>query len=215
MEQNANTGAPMTPVVDNKQKSGNGLKIATAIACIAAICGIGFGVYGIMQVSEKDSQISNLKAQVEELEERVANIDVISDESVYEKFANSLANNNSTSIFGYYYHWDGSDNERRSVVAKIENAHLTITGMDKEDYGVVFAEVDDAIGAYYVTLGNGGVPYIYIIKKDGGVARINLSEGETRTVENLDGYKDIVSIVSGSDLYAHLIDINGNVYKNS
>ena len=64
MEQNTETGAPIVPVVDNKQKSGNGLKIATAIACIVAVCGIGFGVYGMMQVSDKDSQISNLKTQI-------------------------------------------------------------------------------------------------------------------------------------------------------
>ena len=61
MEQNADTGLPMTPAVDDKQKSGNGLKIATAIACIAAVCGIGFGVYGMMQSSKEDNKISDLK----------------------------------------------------------------------------------------------------------------------------------------------------------
>lgn len=66
MEQNAETGVPMTPVVDSKQKSGNGLKIATVIACIAAICGIGFGVYGMVQSSQKDNQISDLKVQISE-----------------------------------------------------------------------------------------------------------------------------------------------------
>jgi len=64
MEQNANAGAPVEPIVENKQKSGNGLKIATAIACIVAVCGIGFGVYGMVQSSQKDSQISGLKAQI-------------------------------------------------------------------------------------------------------------------------------------------------------
>lgn len=64
MEQNADAGASIAPVVDNKQKSGNGLKIATAIACIMAVCGIGFGVYGMMQSSQKDSQISDLKVQI-------------------------------------------------------------------------------------------------------------------------------------------------------
>ena len=65
MEQNTNTGMPMTPTVDNKQKSGNGLKIATAIACVVAACGIGFGVYGIMQSSQKDNQISNPETQLD------------------------------------------------------------------------------------------------------------------------------------------------------
>lgn len=65
MEENADAGAPVAPVAENKQKSGNGLKIATVIACIVAVCGIGFGVYGMMQSSQKDNQISDLKVQIE------------------------------------------------------------------------------------------------------------------------------------------------------
>lgn len=66
MEQNADAGAPVTPVAENKQKGGNGLKIATAIACIVAACGIGFGIYGMMQISDKDSRISELETQIKE-----------------------------------------------------------------------------------------------------------------------------------------------------
>lgn len=64
MEQSVETGAPMTSVIDNKQKK-NGLKIATTIACVVAVCGIGFGVYGMMQSSQKDNQISDLKIQLD------------------------------------------------------------------------------------------------------------------------------------------------------
>lgn len=71
------------------------------------------------------------------------------------------------------------------------------------------------ISAYFVEVGNGGVPYIYPIKKDGSVARIDISENGARTIEHLDGYEKIVSIFGGGDLFAHLIDINGNVYRNS
>ena len=63
MEQNVDTGAPVGPVVDKKQKNGNGLKIATAIACIVAACGFGFGVYGMVQNSQKDSEIAKLKGE--------------------------------------------------------------------------------------------------------------------------------------------------------
>ena len=66
MEQNTNTGVPIMPVIDNKQKNGNGLKIATAIACVVAVCGIGFGVYGMIQSSNRDNQISDLKVQIKE-----------------------------------------------------------------------------------------------------------------------------------------------------
>lgn len=221
MEQNTNTGVPMTPTVDNRQKSGNGLKIATAIACIAAVCGIGFGVYGMMQSSEKDNQISDLKIQIKDLGESV-NIkpsetiepsESTTTADIYENFANNLSKNNSVTVFGYYYHWTGSDNIKRTVASRIENSHLTVTDIDNGD--TVIAEADGIISAYYVEIGNGGVPYMYLIKKDGSVARIDISENGTRTIEDLDGYEKIVSIFSGSDLYAHLIDINGNVYKNS
>ena len=82
MEQNLDTSAPIAPVVENnKQNSGNGLKIATAIACIVAVCGIGFGVYGVMQSSQKDNQISalnteitGLKQSVEELENTITDM---------------------------------------------------------------------------------------------------------------------------------------------
>ena len=75
MEQNADTGAPMTPVIDNKQKSGNGLKITTVIACVVAVCGIGFGVYGMMQSSQKDDQISDLKVQIKEADGTITTIE--------------------------------------------------------------------------------------------------------------------------------------------
>ena len=215
MEQSAETGAPMVPVVENKQKSGNGLKIATAIACIVAVCGIGFGVYGMIQSFQKDNQISNLNTQIKDLKESIA---IEPSEStipadIYENFADNLAKNNAATVFGYYYHWTSSDNIKRTVASRIENSHLTVTDIDNGD--TVIAEADGIISAYYVEIGNGGVPYMYLIKKDGSVARIDISENGTRTIEDLDGYEKIVSIFGGGDLYAHLIDINGNVYKNS
>lgn len=72
MEQNVNAGAPMTTVVDSKQKGGNGLKIATMVACIMAVCGIGFGVYGMIQGFDKDNQISDLKTQVNNLNNKIS-----------------------------------------------------------------------------------------------------------------------------------------------
>ena len=218
-----------TPAVDNQQKSGNGLKIATAIACVVAVCGIGFGIYGMMQSSQKDGQISDLKVQIKEADGTITTIETpeietntndgttvtIADTVVdgYRSFADNLAKNYAVTVFGYYNHWTGSDNVKRTVAARIENSHLTITDIDGGS--VVIAEADGIISAYYVEIGNGGVPYMYLIKKDGSVARIDISENGTRTIEDLDGYGKIVSIFGGSDLRAHLIDINGNVYKNS
>ena len=75
MEQNADTGTPVTPTMDDKQKSGNGLKIATTIACVIAVCGIGFGIYGMMQSFQKDNQISDLKVQVESKDGTIAELE--------------------------------------------------------------------------------------------------------------------------------------------
>ncbi len=227
MEQN--TPAAM-PVIDSgKQSNGKGLKIATAIASVVAVCGIGFGVYGMIQSSQKDSQISDLKVQIKEDDGTITTIETpeietntsggttvtITDTVVdgYKDFADNLAKNYAATVFGYYYHWTGSDNVKRTVAARVENSHLTITDIDGGS--VVIAEADGIISAYFVEIGNGGVPYIYLVKKDGSVARIDISENGSRTIENLDGYEKIVSIFGGGDLYAHLIDINGNVYKNS
>ena len=225
MEQN--TPAAMPVMDSSKQSNGKGLKIATAIASVVAVCGIGFGVYGMIQGSQKDNQISDLKVQIKEDDGTITTIETpeietntsdgttvtITDTFVdgYKNFADNLAKNYAATVFGYYYHWTGSDNVKRTVAARVENSHLTITDIDGGS--VVIAEADGIISAYFVEIGNGGVPYIYLVKKDGSVARIDISENGT--IENLDGYEKIVSIFGGGDLYAHLIDINGNVYKNS
>ncbi len=75
MEQNADSRASIMPVVDNKQKSGNGLKIATAIACVVAVCGVGFGVYGIMQSSQKDNQIAGLNSEITQLKQSIEELE--------------------------------------------------------------------------------------------------------------------------------------------
>ena len=64
MEQNTDIGVQMTPVVEKGQKDGNGLKIATAMACVVAVCGIGFSVFGMMQSSQKDNRIAELNSEI-------------------------------------------------------------------------------------------------------------------------------------------------------
>ena len=85
MEQNADAGVPVAPMIENKQKNRNGLKIATAIACVVAVCGVGFGVYGIIdansakklittketEVNDLTDQLNSLNARIDELESNV------------------------------------------------------------------------------------------------------------------------------------------------
>ena len=74
MEQDTTTVAP---VINNNGKSSNEKKwkIATVIASIVAICGIGFGVYGMIQSLQKDSQISDLKVQVEDSNGKITTLE--------------------------------------------------------------------------------------------------------------------------------------------
>ena len=73
MEQN--TPAAM-PVMDSgEQSNGKGLKIATAIASVIAVCGIGFGIYGMVQSSQKDSQISDLKVQIKDPDGKITTLE--------------------------------------------------------------------------------------------------------------------------------------------
>lgn len=55
------TTATTTPIIDNNNKKGeNGLKIIAMVASIVAVCGIGFGIYGMILGSQKD----DLKVQI-------------------------------------------------------------------------------------------------------------------------------------------------------
>ncbi len=110
MEQNADANTPITPVVDNKQKSGNGLKIATAIACAVAICGIGFGVYGMMQSSQKDSQISDLKVQIKEKDGTITaieapEIETVTDDSTTITITDPVISKENTKDYIYVGEW--------------------------------------------------------------------------------------------------------------
>lgn len=82
MEQSIDTSAPVVPVEDNKQKGGKGWIIATAIVSVVAICGIGFGIYGVMQGLQKDSQISDLEAKINDKDEAVTTIGIPETEAI-------------------------------------------------------------------------------------------------------------------------------------
>ena len=87
------------PVVsNNNQKKGNkkGRTITTVIAIVVAICGIGFGVFGIIRGWDKDDQISSLEAQINK-----ANNEIVSLETQVEEANNkieSLKNNTTEQI---------------------------------------------------------------------------------------------------------------------
>lgn len=131
MEQNADAGVPVAPMIENKKKNGDGLKIATAIACVVAVCGIGFGIYGMMQSSQKDSQISDLKVEInnklvkiEELETKISNFDNKMEEVVID------TGTTTTDLDATDQVTSSSDNEAAAI--------LLGTMLDKNDSRTVF-----------------------------------------------------------------------------
>ena len=90
------TSAPATPTIDNKKSSG--LKIATAIACIVAVCGISFGIYGMLQNSQKDKEIIDLQNQISNLDEQNKNAKSVDGESLISD-TTWIANGGSEVVF--------------------------------------------------------------------------------------------------------------------
>ena len=144
MEQSIDTGASMVPTVDNKQKGGNGLKIATAIACVVAVCGIGFGVYGMVQSSQKDTEIARLKEGiptqniVDQDDSTDTNVDgnTISVTEAEKILAKYIGEGNSTMAYGL----NASYNTFTSDFNSQQEAFLTyssISDNEKETVGCV------------------------------------------------------------------------------
>jgi len=75
---------PIAPMAGGKQKSGKGLKITTAVMAVVALCGIGFGVFGVMQ-SQKA-----VKVQIKNNDGTVTTVDA----SEIEKKENTVVINN-------------------------------------------------------------------------------------------------------------------------
>lgn len=65
MESSENAQTPAAPIANNdKQKSSTGLIVAVIIVSVVAACGIGFGIYGMLQNLQKDQKILELQAQL-------------------------------------------------------------------------------------------------------------------------------------------------------
>ena len=105
MEPNTEAEAPVVSAVKEQPKNNNGLKIVTALTSVVAICGIGFGVFGMMQSIEKDNQISDLKNQVTTLNNKIVSIENDNDTSEKPTDNPSAATGNSKD-YVYIGEWE-------------------------------------------------------------------------------------------------------------
>ena len=213
MEQNSDTSVPVVPVVENsKQNGGNGLKIATAIACIVAVCGIGFGVYGMMQVSDKDSQISNLKTQIEELrtakkDETSTIIDMDTDDDSKSFSANILTNikNLGDSTYGFKSSNFGNGTSY---------AYINSDGDLILEKGNKYTIASNVIFADFLWEGNGGAPSLYFVKDDGSVGVVkDVNDTENPVVEEVATTSKAVLVRNITTQGGHkivIVDTDGN-----
>ena len=217
MEPNVNIDTPTTPVMDNgKQKSSKALKTVTIIACIVAVCGIGFGIYGIIQSSQKDTQISDLKTEIKELE-------TIEKESkpttTIETEIKEITENNSfptdvlasikglgDSTFGFKSINTGNG----TVYAYIDSAGNLILEKDKK-----YTVASNVIFEDFLWEGNGGAPSLYFVKEDGSVGVVKNVTYDTTTpvAEEITTSAKALSIKNVTTQGGHkviIVDLNGN-----
>ena len=231
MEQDVSVAAPV--VDDSNQNNRKGWKIATIVTSVVAICGIGFGVYGMMQGLNKDSRISDLENQIKELsvvkpdsnEEEEESEPNLVGVSSFESFSNNLINKIKAldDTVQFYKQetkiLDWSEKQFRAKIDKDANLVLIWNNYKNEE---VLAE--NVIDFEFVVFGNGGGDtYLYFINQDGSVSKTedlqNVEENAPAITNNIGNYKEVISIQTthgnypyGSDgFYASFTDFNGNI----
>lgn len=217
MEQNMNTAMPAMNT--SQQGSNNGFKIATAIASVIAICGIGFGIFGMVQSAQKDNQISDLKIQIKNDDGTVTTIepdDIIVKEDaenvvIIENVSPSLGfmgkNFVGSTEFTASYMPDYSETIQKSFSVYTEygdrytlynDGKVTATIISQKNYEekditskLPGRVVDMAIGTH----GNGDTSWIIFILEDGTAATLwELSQSQTEEASLIEGATDIVKI---------------------
>ena len=142
MEQTMSQDATAGMMTGGTQKKNTGL-IAGMVACaVLAVGGIAFGVYGMMQSSQKDSQISDLKVQVADKDGTITTLETekiqVSDDSQTITISDSSVKNKNPIIAATapkYYNL-GIDSPRWSVNGNEYYVKLGIQNGDINSCGV-------------------------------------------------------------------------------
>ena len=129
------------PITDNsEQKVKKGLKIATIDLSAVAVCGVGFGIYGMMQSAQKDNQISDLKIQIKDDEGTTTTIEapeiettkedgtvITITDSVVPKKNPIISANDETTVYtsGYTSSWYWGDGISRQAKISLQNGKVS------------------------------------------------------------------------------------------
>lgn len=212
MEQNQQS-API--MIDAAPKNGNGLKIATVVASIVALCGIGFGVYGMMKASEKkdtnpviEVQVKNSDGTITSVEspeiQTVNNKTTVTISPVTTEEGTSFSDNILSSIksldegttFGFKsLSWGGTS------YAYID----TLGNLIYDKSGNKYTVASDVVYADFLWYGNGGSPSLYFVRDDGTVGVVK----EIGDVDPANGLNVEDVAVTGKAVSVKNITING------
>ena len=77
MEQDTSVATPVAN--NNKKNKEKTWKIIAIVTSVLAICGIGFGIYGMTQSSQKERRISDLETQIDGLNNKSSSLETDSD----------------------------------------------------------------------------------------------------------------------------------------
>ena len=218
-------------VFQDKTKKSHGMLYGMILLAILAAGGIGFGVWAMMdgnsRVAKKDEQIASLNSQLAEKSQEQTEVEsdttiideekegdkeiIVDSNSKWDSFSKGLKGH-SLAVNGNYRYRDDLGLGTRGVIAtKTAEGHLTIKEQGNE---VAILEMDNVLAMYFFSVGNGGIPYYYIVGFDGSVSRIDISESSSRQLEKVGDYNKIATILTSSDLSVILVDIDGNTYES-
>ena len=136
MEPNAPVATPLSD--QSKQGKGKGLVAATVVASVVAVCGIGFGVYGMMKMNTGEGPVetSNSNSQTTNNEPSDQALNAYETNDLRTKTLRLLGSRNGLSIRDYY------DSNSRSFI--VLSSYMPITRL-------VTNELDDS-SKVYITL---------------------------------------------------------------
>ncbi len=163
--------------------------------------------------------IKDLEASGTEIPQDISNMEI----SSWETYVQNIKKKGGAraNIFGNMTGGNGCGYETYSMPtasAFIDaTGHLAIKAHDggRDSQWETILEADGFLSAFYVTRGNGGTPSFILINEQGETFVIDIDKGhldQKKELTPLSQYKNIVSAISGGDLYAHLTDIEGNIF---
>ena len=179
------------------------------------LCGIGFGIYGILQSSQKDTQISDLKTEIKELETVEKESEPITINTEIKEVAENIPIStnvltNIKELGSSTYGFKSINSGNGTVYAYIDSDSNLILEKDRK-----YTIASNVIFEDFLWEGNGGAPSLYFVKDDGSVGVIKNVTYDTSTpvAEEITTNAEAISVKNVTTQGGHkviIVDTNGN-----